>query len=163
MNSPYSALEDIRNRYLAGECPGFRNEVIKLLSENDIKRREDDGEQIQINTSIPTTIEDLLVTGLRYSKRDGSPTEDHFLFQKNSQKIKKYYGKGLEQVLPEYKGTHKQPIDFNQRAFTSANTISVPIDSKTQAEDLKAEGHKGRVKAEGQVMHYDICSERIYF
>ena len=47
-----------------------------------------------------------MVVGVRYTKNDGTKTEDHFVFQPG-QAIEKHYGKNLEELLPEYKGVHK--------------------------------------------------------
>jgi hypothetical protein len=63
-------------------------------------------------------VELALVLGLRYQKRDTTHTEDHFLFKQEADGIvvTPYYGRGLERVLPEYVGTHKEQVDPLPRA-----------------------------------------------
>ena len=141
MNRTYSVLEVLWNRYLAGERQILESEVPRLLSEGDIKLRADDGELKQITISKPTTIQDSFVVGLRYSKRDGTHTEDHFLCRKNQEsslepvEIERHYKGKLERELPEYKGTHKEQVDFSRvvvidSPVTQVNTISYLVGTK---------------------------------
>ncbi len=135
MNETYSALEDIWKRHLSGEVVDIEREVLGLLSRQDIKIRQDDGDVKQINLSIPTSTEHAFVIGLRYIKRDGTYTEDHFLCQKDVEpsttrlEIEPHYKRRLEFRLPEYRGTHKQQVVFTSTAvkdsnITQVNTIS---------------------------------------
>jgi hypothetical protein len=140
MNRPYSALEALWNRYLAGERQILESEIPNLLSERDIKLRADDGELKQITISKPTTIQDSFVVGLRYSKRDRTHTEDHFLCRNQESslepvEIERHYKGKLERELPEYKGTHKEQVDFSQVVVidspaTQVNTISYLVEKK---------------------------------
>ncbi len=111
-------------------------EVVTLLSEKDIKLRQDDGDLVQINISIPKSVNDSFVIGLRYLKKDETPTEDHFLIKKeiepDEKEIQVFYKGKLEREFLEYKGTHKQQIDISQikssnnvAYHTSINTISL--------------------------------------
>ncbi len=79
--------------------------------------------------------------GLRYIKKDGSCTEDHFLCRKDHEstlerlEVEPHYKKRLEYRLPEYKGAHKEQIDFSQPfvksgLITQVNTITYTKDSK---------------------------------
>lgn len=135
MNEPYSGLENIWNRLHTGELVDIESGIRALLSRQGIKIRQNDGVLRQINLSIPKTIEDAFVIGLRYVKRDGTCTEDHFLCQKHMEpsasrlQIEPHYKKRLEFKLPEYRGTHKEQVDFTQSVFmgstiTQANTIT---------------------------------------
>ena len=83
----------------------FGSNVIDLLKINGIKLRQKDGKLSQVNISIPKTKEGIAV-GLRYIKKDGTKTEDLFLFQEGKPIVKGYKG-DLEKTLPEYKGSHK--------------------------------------------------------
>ncbi len=130
-NPCYKQVENLRKN-----ANNLLQEVINLLRGKNIKLRQDDGELRQINISIPTSIKNSFVIGLRYKKRDKTLTEDHFLIKKEIEatenEIIKYQGKKLEQLLTEYKGTHKHQIDISQiendnnsTAYTSINTISL--------------------------------------
>ena len=77
-----------------------------LLKEYGIKLRNKDGVFAYLTYSIPISKKDAIVLGLRYIKKDNTYTEDLFLFQKRSKIVKYYKGRG-EEVMPEYKGTHK--------------------------------------------------------
>lgn len=131
-NPCYKQVDNNRNH-----INNLFHDVINLLCEKNIRLRQDDGELIQINISIPTSIKNSFVIGLRYIKKDGTPTEDHCLIKKEIEETEKeivcYRGKRLEQLLTEYKGTHKQQIDIaqiendNNSAFTSVNTICLNI------------------------------------
>ncbi|MCG2722726.1 MAG: hypothetical protein L6290_12055, partial [Thermodesulfovibrionales bacterium] len=88
----------------------------------------------QINISIPTSIKNSYVIGLRYVKKDGTHTEDHYLIKReikeNDKEIVYLRGQRLEKLLIEYRGTHKQQIDIpqiennsNSSAYTPINTI----------------------------------------
>ena len=135
MNSTYAILEDIWKRYAAGESRNIESDVLDLLFQQGIMLRRHDGELKQVTISKPTTLENAFVIGLRHIKKDGSCTEDHFLCQRNHALglkevgIEAHYKKRLEQRLPEYKGTHKEQVDFGQAwldssATTHANTIT---------------------------------------
>lgn len=117
----------------------IKSEISHLLGQHGIKLRQRDGELKQINVSIPNSIEDAFVIGLRYLKTEGTCTEDHFLCQKElvpgitPLEIEPHYKRRLEFRLPEYRGTHKQQVDFTQPAttdkiITSVNTITFLTD-----------------------------------
>ncbi len=86
--------------------PDFNELIVDLLFGHGIKLRQKDGTNPRVTFSISTSIANAFVVGVRYTKENGSKTEDLFLFRKNQPITKGYKGK-LEQVLPEYKGTHK--------------------------------------------------------
>lgn len=136
MNDAYLLLESIWKRRLGGEVVDIEREVLGLLSRQGIKIRQDDGELKQINLSIPTSTENAFVIGLRYIKRDGTYTEDHFLCQKDIEpstkrlEIEPHYRGRLEFKLPEYRDTHKQQVALTETGIeggniTQINTISL--------------------------------------
>ena len=89
-----------------GYPPDFDQRAINILSEHGIKLRNKDGSEPKVTLSPPTSKPDSLVLGVRYKKINGTKTEDHFLFQQDKEIIR-CYGKKLEKLCPEYKGTHK--------------------------------------------------------
>ena len=135
MNKAYSIIEHIWNCRLNGSSLDFEKEILGLLLQQGIKIRQDDGELKQINISMPTSIQYAFVIGLRYIKKDGTQTEDHFLCRRDigpdamRLEIEPHYKKRLEFRLPEYRGTHKQQVSFATRNAdigyaTHVNTIS---------------------------------------
>lgn len=81
-----------------------------LLKKHGIGLRNKDGELLHITFSIPTSLKDAIVLGVRYEKKDGSFSEDLFLFREKKPIEKGYKGR-LEKTLPEYKGMHKRVPD----------------------------------------------------
>jgi hypothetical protein len=128
MNFEYAKIESIWKSYFQTEEPTVINKVIALLAENKISLRKKDGNLKQITISIPQSIPNAYVIGLRYVKIDGTPTEDHFLCKKSGngiykKKLIQYHPKRkLELLLPEYKGTHKQWVDFEKLKIDQCNT-----------------------------------------
>lgn len=109
MVDSYSELKSITDRVYGGENIKWSAMILELLSKNNISLRRDDGKLHSVQVSIPKSITKAIVVGLRYFKKDGTNSEDHFLFREN-QEIEKCYGKRLERLLPEYKGTHKAQL-----------------------------------------------------
>ena len=109
---PFNELKIITDKqYLAlGQTgrttPDFHIQIIDLLANHNIKVRQDDGSNPVVTISHPTSLEGSIVVGLRYTKRDGTKTEDLFLFQPG-QDIQPYYKGKLENILSEYRGSHK--------------------------------------------------------
>lgn len=129
MNDPYTELESIFARFIDGDRANTEKEILALLVSQGIGVRRDDGRPKQLTVSKPTSINNALVIGLRYTKRDGTQTEDHFLFQQGCQ-VERHYGRSLEKKLPEYRGTHKQQVLFTcvvatPTLVTSVNTITM--------------------------------------
>jgi len=120
-NPCYKRVVELRNN-----VQNLFKEVVTLLSEQDIKLRQDDGDLVQINISIPTSLNDSFVIGLRYLKRDRALTEDHFLIKEeiepDEKKIQVFYKGKLELQVLEYEGTHKQQVDFSQ--IVSGNNVA---------------------------------------
>lgn len=80
---------------------------VDLLKKYKIKLRKKDGKLHEVTFSIPKSKKNSIVLGFRYEKKDGSFSEDLFLFQEGKEIVQGYRGK-LEKILPEYKGTHKK-------------------------------------------------------
>jgi hypothetical protein len=128
MSDAYVTIKSIWNRYFSGSAIDVPKEVLDLLLREDIRIRQKDGTLKQVNISRPTSMPNSFVVGLRYMKKDGTPTEDHFLCR-DGYPIESHYGKRLEMVLPEYKETHKQRVDLSVPSttgmpITHVNTIS---------------------------------------
>ena len=111
--SSYDDLKEILDEVNAGLANGeqikYGERVLKLLEDLGKKVRSKDGALRYLNVSYPQSIPDSFLIGLRYVKKDGSLTEDHFLFRKNMH-IKSFYKGTVEQELPEYKSTHKDQL-----------------------------------------------------
>ena len=132
MSDAYNLLEDMRKRYISRKDVDIKDEFLHLLSLHDIKPRGIDGGELkQINSSIPKSINNAFVIGLRYLKENGTYTEDHFLCRIGIEPgiEKSYYKRRLEYKMPEYWGTHKYqgPFDTSntrEYSLTQVNTIS---------------------------------------
>lgn len=109
MNTSFDELKIITDQVYSGNLPtnfNFHQQIVDLLDRHGIKLRQDDGSTPIATISHPISLPGSMVVGLRYTKRDGTKTEDHFLFQPR-QPIERCYGKRLENLLPEYKEMHK--------------------------------------------------------
>ncbi len=135
MSDAYRVVQDIWTRYIRGERTTVERDILDLLFRHGFKIRQHDGDLNQMTVSIPTSIDNTFVIGLRYVKADGTCTEDHFLCQQDAGMngvpigIEPQYKGRLEFRLPEYRGTHKQKVDFRRpaaqiRAVTQVNTIT---------------------------------------
>lgn len=109
MDISYFELKAIIDSVYAGIEVDCAKQVIKLLEKYNIKLRTKDGGLYSVNIFIPKSRENCILVGLRYTKSDNSYTEDHFLFEINKP-IELFYKGKLEQVLKEYKGSHKQQV-----------------------------------------------------
>ena len=115
-------------------------EIIDVLKRNDIGLRQDDGDLRQVTLSKPLSVSSGFVVGLRYIKRDGTLTEDLFTAVAGEHQIKSWYKGSLQELWPEYQGTHKHPVDFTQLAAeppfapTLVNTITFLLPLGTRFE-----------------------------
>lgn len=100
-------------------------------SQRPIRLRPDDG-LLQINASVPLSRDSGVVLGARYRKRGGSYTEDCFLFTPGPDgfHVVPYYKGLIEQDLPEYRGTHEQPVGVFGSSHPSLS-LRVPTDCRT--------------------------------
>lgn len=85
--------------------PDFHDLIVNLLENNGIKLRQDDGINPIATFSIPQSDPQSFIIGLRYTKKNGTKTEDHFVFRQG-QPIQYLRGKRLEKLMPEYKEAH---------------------------------------------------------
>lgn len=107
MDTSFDELKTITDRVYSGDIPlDFHQSIVGILVNYGIGLRQDDGSNPKVTISHPTSLPGSVVVGLRYTKEDGTKTEDHFLFQQG-QPITRCYGKKLEELIPEYKGAHK--------------------------------------------------------
>ena len=129
-------LDETRFESLIGAAPSAGFEFVapaaeRLLRSFGIGLRTKDGSLCEVNLSAMPLRDDVVVLGLRYEKRNGTPTEDHFVMGIDSwqvSSVQPFYKRRLEEVFPEYRGTHKG--DFNPPRPWSlspllCNTISV--------------------------------------
>lgn len=128
MKDAFVETEAIWDRCTTTGQRQIETEVVNLLNYHEIRLRQRDGHLKQITLSKPTSIESGFVIGLRYVKQDRSHTEDLFTVQRE-QKIQRLYRGSLEKQWPEYKGTHKQQVNFTlvegePAPTTAVNTIS---------------------------------------
>lgn len=107
---PFEKLKKVTDEIYSGLRSEYSADVVNILLDYNIKLRNKDGEPCQMNISIPSTRSNSILVGIRYSKIDGTNTEDHFLFEKGKSIVSFYKGK-IEKILPEYKGTHKAQIN----------------------------------------------------
>jgi hypothetical protein len=119
MNDAYAEVEAIWDRHVGGDQSKTQDDIVALLASHRIRLRQDDGELRQVTVSIPTSVSDAFVIGLRYHKNDRSQSEDLFLVEKG-RPIERHYKGSLERKLAEYSGTHKQPVP-------STLVVHVPI------------------------------------
>lgn len=107
MDTSFDELKIITDAVYSGNPPSdFHQQIVNLLTSHGIRLRQDDGVDPKVTISHPTTLPGTMVVGVRYTKNDRTKTEDHFLFQPGLQ-IERCYGKRLEELFSEYKGTHK--------------------------------------------------------
>lgn len=109
MNTSFDELKLITDSIYSGIVPSrveFHDQIVDILSRNGIKVRQNDGENPKVTVSHPSSQPESMVVGLRYKKKDGTKSEDLFLFEKDK-KIEPYYRGKLEKIFPEYKNSHK--------------------------------------------------------
>lgn len=109
MDTSFDELKAITDQMYSGHPltrAVFHQRIVDLLANHEIKLRQKDGSNPQVTISHPTSLSGSMVVGLRYTKLDGTKTEDHFLFQPGRE-IERCYGKRLEELFLEYKGAHK--------------------------------------------------------
>jgi hypothetical protein len=129
MSYAFTTLEAIWTRHINGDPSDTERGLIALLQSERIRIRQDDGELRQLTISRPTSVTSAFVIGLRYEKRDGTPTEDLFSVEEG-RPIESHYRGSLERRWPEYRGTHKQQIPLTlvvdmKAPITCVNTFSI--------------------------------------
>ena len=103
----YDELKDITDTYYSGNtsAPNTFQSVYRMLLPYIGSLRRGDGSNPKMTISIPTSLVGIVV-GIRYVKKCGRQTEDHFLFRPNIN-LYKCKGKELAKICPEYTGAHE--------------------------------------------------------
>lgn len=105
----YEEIKAITDGIYAGTITPQAHLFIEVLNKYGIKLREKDGKFLELTYSIPKSVQNSILIGIRYTKDDGTHTEDHFLFEQDKS-IRRFYRNQIEKVLPEYKGMHKRQV-----------------------------------------------------
>lgn len=106
MDNSYQEFKAITDKYYTDWQMPPINFFIDLLDRYGVKLRNKDGQLHEATFSVPKSVSEALVLGIRYQKKGGTFSEDLFLFQKGKPIQRGYKGE-LEKIVPEYKGTHK--------------------------------------------------------
>ena len=133
MNTKYEQIKNIHKTAIESHDANELRKIPSLLNEWKFKCREDDGELLWTNLSMPESIGETIIVGLRYRKRDTTFTEDIFeISAKNPNEVKAYYTGKYQKHCPEYKHTHKLQ-DVEARSFISVNSCSLYIGEKNDS------------------------------
>jgi hypothetical protein len=122
MTTKYEQVKSVHDRAVETNDANELRKIPLLLNSWGIKCREDDGQLLWTNLSVPTSVGEAITIGLRYKKQDKTLSEDVFeLNNKNPDVVTSYY-KGCYQTLrPEYQQTHKLQ-NVGAHSFTTVNT-----------------------------------------
>ncbi len=106
----YEELKDFTDKYYSGVLLSqvFFTSAYKLLLKYVESLRCDDGSKPKMTISIPKSCVGIVI-GIRYIKKSGKQTEDHFLFRPDTN-LYKCKGKELSKICPEYAGTHELQV-----------------------------------------------------
>lgn len=122
MMTKFQQIIDIHQQAVATSDATQLQRIVPLLYDWGIKTRQDDGQLLWTNLSVPTSIAGTIIIGYRYQKRDASFTEDLFeLNQGSPDTVVPYYKGRYEGIQAEYARTHKQQ-NVEARSFTSVNS-----------------------------------------
>jgi hypothetical protein len=122
MKNKYEQIVAIHRRAAVSSDATPLAVIVPLFESWGIRKRQDDGELLWTNISMPTTVAGTIVVGYRYRKRDASFTEDLFeLKQSNPNEVLRRYKGSYQKICAEYAKTHKQQ-NVEARSFTSVNT-----------------------------------------
>jgi hypothetical protein len=106
----YEEIKLITDGYYSGKVSDrdtFRL-VHRVLLNHIGSLRRVDGSNPAMTISIPKSLVGIVV-GVRYIKKSGRNTEDHFLYRPNVN-LYKCKGKELAKICPEYTGAHELQI-----------------------------------------------------
>jgi len=132
MTTKYEQIKNIHKIAVETHDTNELRKITSLLNDWGFKCREDDGELLWTNLSIPTSIGETITIGLRYKKKDSTLTEDIFeLSEKDPNVVTPYYKGKYQKLRSEYEHTHKQQ-DVKARSFTSVNSCSLYLGEKRQ-------------------------------
>jgi len=108
----YDELKVITDGYYSGSLSlhDTLKSIYQLLLRYIVSLRRDDGSHSQMTVSIPKSCTGIVI-GIRYVKKSGAQTEDHFLFRPGIN-LYKCKGKELARICPEYSGAHELQPQF---------------------------------------------------
>lgn len=122
MTTKYEQVKSVHDRAVETNDANELRNIPSLLNSWGIKCREDDGQLLWTNLSVPTSVGETITIGLRYKKQDETLTEDVFeLNNKNPDVVTQYYKGRYQTLRPEYKHTHKLQ-NVGAHSFTTVNT-----------------------------------------
>ena len=110
-SNSYCEIKKISDAIYSGVGDSFAPGMRKVIEKYGTKIRPNPHIPWAMTFSIPTSLKNAFVVGIRYKKPDGTFTEDHILFQRR-RNIRVFSKSELERLLPEYKGTHKGNPNF---------------------------------------------------
>lgn len=122
----YLEIKKISDKMYAGTRDHFAPDMRKIIEKYGTKLRPASHIRWAMTFSIPATVKDSFVIGIRYKKPNGIFTEDHFLIQKG-ENMRVFPKNELERFLPEYQGTHKgKPNFFEYTGKEGLISLSLP-------------------------------------
>ena len=133
MKTKYEQIRNIHDLAVEAHDANGLKEIPSLLNDWGVKCREDDGELLWTNLSLPSSIGETITIGLRYRKKNATLTEDIFeLSNKAPNQVTAHYKGKYQKHRSEYKNTHKEQ-DADPHSFTSVNTCSIYLDEKNSS------------------------------
>ena len=133
MTTKYEQIKNIHKKAVETHDANELRKIPSLLNDWGFRCREDDGELLWTNLSIPTSIGETITIGLRYKKKDATLTEDIFeLSEKDPNVVTPYYKGSYQKHRSAYERTHKQQ-DVEARSFTSVNSCSLYLGEKNDS------------------------------
>jgi hypothetical protein len=125
MKTKYEQLRYIHDLAVKTNDASALREIPSLLNNWGFKCRDNDGQLLWTNLSLPTSIGETITIGLRYKKNDQTLTEDVFEVNSGTPEVVDTYYKGkYQKARPEYAGTHKLQ-DVQEKSFISVNSCSL--------------------------------------
>ena len=104
MNDPYAQLKARWDRFPTCDRSRIESDILTFLSTQGIQVRQDDGLLERLTVAKPNSGENAFVIVLRYIKRNGRQTEDHFSFKEGLGRPSIITKGTLERRRPEYGG-----------------------------------------------------------
>jgi hypothetical protein len=123
MISKFDQVKSIHERAVETGDASVLREIPAMLNRWGIKCREKDGQLLWTNLSVPMSVGESITIGLRYRKKDQTPTEDIFELNRNNPEVVTSYYKGQYQtVRPEGNNRGQTTIKSSE----NGKTWSVP-------------------------------------
>ncbi len=122
MMTKFQRVKCLHDRAVEAHDASALRGIPSLLNNWGIKCREDDGQLLWTNLSVPSSVGETITIGLRYKKQDETLTEDIFeVSEKDPDVVVAYYKGRYQTARPEYQGTHKLQ-NVGDTSFTTVNT-----------------------------------------